>query len=52
MVQYHGTDAAATDRGLKLAVQFFHSAGGVKTLSQQDDTIEEEKGSDAINHVL
>lgn len=50
--KYHGADAAAADGGLKLAVQLLHCAGGVKTLSQQDDAVEEEERSDPINHIL
>lgn len=42
-VQYHGADAAAADGGLKLSVQLLHCAGGVKSLSQQDNPIEEEE---------
>lgn len=51
-VQYHSTDAAAANSGLKLSVKLLHCAGGVKSLSQQDNAVQEEERSDAINHVL
>lgn len=52
MSAYHSTDAAAADGGLEFAVQLLDSAGGVKTLSQEDDPVQEEKGSDAVDDVL
>lgn len=51
-VVYHSTDAAATDGGLKLAVEFFHRAGGVKSFGQQNDPVQKEEGSDAVDDVL
>lgn len=49
---YHSTDAAAADGGLEFAVQLLDGAGGVKALSQEDDPIQEEKGSDAVDDIL
>lgn len=49
---YHSTDAAAADGGLEFAVQLLDSAGGVKTLSQEDDPVQEEEGSDAVDNIL
>lgn len=51
-VVYHSTDAAAADGGLKLAVELFHCAGGVKSLGQQNDPVQKEEGSDAVDDVL
>lgn len=52
MSAYHSTDAAAADGGLEFAVQLLDGAGGVKTLSQEDDPVQEEKGSDAVDDIL
>lgn len=50
---YEGGDAASTDGGLEVALQLLlDGAGGVKALSQQDDGVDEEEGSDAIDDVL
>lgn len=49
---YHGTDAAATNGGLKFAVHLFDGAGRVEALSQQDDAIEEEERGNAVDNVL
>lgn len=49
---YHSTDAAPADGRLEFAVQLFDGAGGIKALSQEDDPIQEEKGSDAVDDVL
>lgn len=43
VLTYHSTDAASTDGGLELAVQFFDGAGCVKALGKQNDSIQEEK---------
>lgn len=49
---YHSTDAAAADGGLEFAVQLLDGTGGVKPLSQKDDPVQEEKGSDAVDDIL
>lgn len=49
---YHSTDAASTDGGLELAVQLLDCAGCVEALSQQNDPVQEEKRSDAIDDIL
>lgn len=49
---YHSTDAAPADGRLEFAVQLFNGAGGIKALSQEDDPVQEEKGSDAVDDVL
>lgn len=49
---YHSADAASTDGGLELAVQFFDCTGCIKALSQQNDPIQEEKRSNAIDDIL
>lgn len=40
---YHSTDAAPTDGGLELAVQLLDCTCCVEALSQQNDSIQEEK---------
>lgn len=52
MSTYHPTDAAAADGGLEFAVQLLDGAGGIKALSQEDDPVQEEEGSDAVDDVL
>lgn len=52
MSTYHSTDAAPADGRLEFAVQLFDGAGGIKALSQEDDPVQEEKGSDAVDDVL
>lgn len=52
IVTYHATNTASANGGLELAVQLLHSAGGVEALGQQDDSVEEEEGGDAIDDVL
>lgn len=52
VITYHSTDAASTNGGLELAVQFLDCAGGVEALGQQNDAVQEEKGSNAIDDVL
>lgn len=49
---YHSADAASTDGGLELAVQLFDCTGCVKALSQQNDPIQEEKRSNAVDDIL
>lgn len=49
---YHSTDAASTDGGLELAVQFLDRTGRVEALGQQDDPIQEEERSNAIDDIL
>lgn len=49
---HHSTDAASTDGGLELAVQFFDCTGCVEALRQQDDPVQEEKRSDAVDDIL
>lgn len=49
---YHSTDASSTDGGLELAVQFLDCASCVETLSKQNDPIEEEKWSNAVDDIL
>lgn len=52
VLAYHSTDAASTDGGLELAVQFLNCAGCVEALSKQDDPVQEEKRSNAIDDIL
>lgn len=52
MLTYHSTDAASTDGGLELAVQFLDGAGCVESLGEQNDSIQEEKRSNAVDDVL
>lgn len=52
VLTYHSTDAASADGGLELAVQFLDCTGCVEALSQQNDPIQEEKRSNAIDDVL
>lgn len=52
MLTYHSADAASTDGGLELAVQLLDSASCVKALSKQNDSIQEEKRSNAIDDIL
>lgn len=49
---YHSTDAASTDGSLELAVQFLHCTGRVETLSEQNDAVQEEKRSNAVDDIL
>lgn len=49
---YHPADAASADGGLELAVELFDGAGGVKSLGEQNDAVQEEEGGDAIYDVL
>lgn len=51
-VPYHSTDAAPTDGGLELAVELLDCTGRVEALSQQNDPIQEEKRSNAIDDIL
>ncbi len=48
----HSADAASADGGLELAVQLLDCTCGVEALSQQNDPIQEEKRSDAIDDIL
>lgn len=43
VLTYHSTDAASTDGGLELAVQFLDGAGCVESLSKKDDSVQEEE---------
>lgn len=52
VLTYHSTDAASTDGGLELAVQFLDGAGCVKALGKQNDSIQEEKWSNAVDDIL
>lgn len=52
VLTYHSTDAASTDGGLELAVQFLDGAGCVESLSKKDDSVQEEEWSNAIDDVL
>ena len=52
LLTYHSTDAASTDGGLELAVQFLDSTGRVEALSQQNDPVQEEKRRNAIDNIL
>lgn len=52
VLTYHSTDAASTDGGLELAVQFLDGTGCVKALGKQNDSIQEEKWSNAIDDIL
>lgn len=52
VLTYHSTDAAPTDGGLELTVQFLDCTGCVEALSQQDDPVQEEKRSNPIDDVL
>lgn len=52
VLTYHSADAASTDGRLELAVQLLDCAGGVEALGQQDDAVQEEKRSDAVDDIL
>lgn len=52
VLTYHSADAASTDGGLELAVQLLDSTGCVEALGEQDDPVQEEKRSDAIDDIL
>lgn len=50
---YKGSDAASTGSGLEVTLQLLlDSAGGVESLSQQDDGVDEKEGGNAIDDVL
>lgn len=50
---YEGSDTASTDGGLEVTLQLLlDGAGGVKALSQQDDGVDEEEGSNPVDDVL
>lgn len=46
------TDAAAADGGLELAVQLLDCAGCIEALGQQNDPVQEEERSNAIDDIL
>lgn len=52
ILTYHSADAASADGSLELAVQLLDCAGCVEALSQQDDPVQEEKRSDAVDDIL
>lgn len=49
---YHSTDAASTDGGLELIVKLLDGTGGIKSLGEQNDAVQEEEGGDAVYDVL
>lgn len=51
-VSHHGTDAASTHSGLELAVHLFDSTGCVKAFSQENDAVQEEERSNAVDDIL
>lgn len=52
LVAYQSTDAAAADGGLELAVQLLDCAGCIEALGQQNDPVQEEERSNAIDDIL
>lgn len=49
---YHSTDATSTRGCLELAMDFLNSAGGIKPFRQEDDSIQEEEGSNSVDDIL
>lgn len=48
----HSTDATSTRGCLELAMDFLNSAGGIKPFRQEDDSIQEEEGSNSVDDIL
>lgn len=53
MLTYEGGDAASADGGLEVALQLLlDGAGGVESLSEQDDGVDKKEGGNAVDDVL